>query len=142
MTKEECVKIMAMLGAFYSGGKNDPKVQAQAWSLILAEYPYAIAEKAVLHFAKNDKREYATFPTVGAIVSEIEAEQMRINKPIKEVVRSISYGYEYTQLTDSAKTLISEGAYNEWLNMDAEAFSNRINILADTLRKGRLKLTD
>ena len=48
MTKEECVKIMAMLGAFYSGGKNDPKIQAAAWYKILYKYDFETADKAVL----------------------------------------------------------------------------------------------
>lgn len=134
MTKEETVKIMAMLGAFYSGGKNDPRIQAHAWHLILGKYPYRIAEQAVLHFAENDTREYATFPTVGKIVAEIKAEQMRIDKPVKEIVRNISYGRDYAQLTDNAKVLISEELYNDWLDMDAEEFAYKADALSDFLK--------
>lgn len=138
MTKEETVKIMAMLGAFYSGGKNDPKIQAQAWHLILGKYPYGIAESAVLNFAENDTREYATFPTVGTIVAEIKAEQRRIERPIKEIVKAISYGYGYEQLTEVAKRNITEEHYNEWLNMDAEEFANKVNAFTEMLKGSRL----
>lgn len=134
MTKEETVKIMAMLGAFYSGGKNDPRIQARAWHLILGKYPYHIAEQAVLHFAENDTREYATFPTVGKIVAEIRAEQMKIDKPVKEIVRNISYGRDYAQLTGDAKALINEETYGEWLSIDAEEFANKSDLLADLLK--------
>ena len=134
MTKEETVKIMAMLGAFYSGGKNDPRIQAKAWHLILGKYPYRIAEQAVLHFAENDTREYATFPTVGKIVAEIKAEQMKIDRPVKEIVRNISYGRDYAQLTDNAKVLISEELYNDWLDMDAEEFAYKADALSDFLK--------
>lgn len=134
MTETECIKIMAMLGAFYSGGKNDPKMQAKAWYLILGKYPYRIAEQAVLHFAENDTREYATFPTVGKIVEEIRAEQKRIDKPIGEIIRNISYGRDYVQLSREAKALIREGVYDEWLNMNAEDFANKSDILADLLK--------
>lgn len=134
MTKVECIQIMAMLGAFYSGGKNDPKLQAEAWYLILGKYPYRIAEQAVLHFAENDTREYATFPTVGKIVAEIKAEQMKIDKPVKEIVRNISYGRDYAQLTDNAKVLISEELYNDWLDMDAEEFAYKADALSDFLK--------
>ena len=134
MTKAECIKIMAMLGAFYSGGKNDPKMQAEAWYLILGKYPYRIAEQAVLHFAENDTREYATFPTVGKIVEGIRAEQKRIDKPIGEIIRNISYGRDYVQLSREAKALIGEGTYGEWLNMNAEDFANKSDILADLLK--------
>lgn len=134
MTRTECIQIMAMLGAFYSGGKNNPKLQAEAWYLILGKYPYRIAEQAVLHFAENDTREYATFPTVGKIVEAIKAEQKRIDKPIREIIRNISYGRDYIQLTNDAKALISEEAYGEWLDMNAEDFANKSNILADVLK--------
>lgn len=137
MTKVECIQIMAMLGAFYSGGKNDPKLQAEAWYLILGKYPYRIAEQAVLHFAENDTRDYATFPTVGKIVAEIRAEQGRIDKPIGEIIRNISYGRDYVQLSKEAKTLIDEEAYGEWLKMNAEDFANKSGILVDLLKGNR-----
>lgn len=142
MTKDETVMIMAMLGAFYSGGKNDPKMQAEAWYLILGKYPYRLAEQAVLHFAENDTREYATFPTVGAIVTEIKAEQMRMEKPIKEIVRAIAYGYEHAQLSDGAKQLISEEMYNEWLAMDAEEYGSKMDMLADILKGNQQNLLE
>ena len=133
---------MAMLGAFYSGGKNDPKMQAEAWYLILEKYPYRIAEQAVLHFAENDTREYATFPTVGKIVEGIKAEQTRIDKPIGEIIRNISYGRDYIQLTKEAKMLIGEETYEEWLNMNAEEFANKSNILADLLKGNQQMLLE
>lgn len=134
MNKTETIKIMAMLGAFYSGGKNDPKLQAEAWYLILGKYPYRVAEQAVLHFAENDTREYATFPTVGTIVAEIKAEQARIDRPIKEIVRSISYGRDYAQLTDYARAIINEESYNEWLKMNAEEFARKSDAIASVLK--------
>lgn len=134
MTKTETIQIMAMLGAFYSGGKNDPKLQAEAWHLILGKYPYRVAEQAVLHFVENDTREYATFPAVGKIVEEIKKEQERINKPIGEIVKNISYGREYAYLTNEAKALISEEKYNAWLNIDAEVFANNSNSLTKELK--------
>lgn len=129
---------MAMLGAFYSGGKNDPRIQAHAWHLILGKYPYDVAESAVLHFAENDTREYATFPTVGTIVAEIKAEQMRIDKPIREIVKAISYGRTYEQLSEDAQRNITEEHYNEWLNMDAEEFANKVSIFTNILKSSRL----
>lgn len=125
MTKEETIKIMAMLGAFYSGGKNDPKMQAVAWHMILAKYDYKTAEAAVLHFAENDKREYATFPTVGAIVAEIKAESARRFRPIREIIRSVSYGDPYKSLSAEARQLIDIKQYREWLCIDAMEFAER-----------------
>lgn len=142
MTKEECVKIMAMLGAFYSGGKNDPKTQAHAWYLILGKYDFRLAEMAVLHFAENDNRDYATFPTVGKIVTEIKAMQMQLERPINDIIRSISYGKDYEQLPTNAKNLITEDLYNDWLKIDAEEFANRSGMFTDILKTNRDKLLE
>ena len=135
MTKEETVRIMAMLGAFYAGGKNEPKVQAQAWHLILQKYDYKIAENAVLNFAENDTREYATFPAVGKIVEEIKAEEYRRKKPVGEITYSLQYGKEYQSLSKEAKYLISEEVYNEWLNKDAAELPTKLPLLAEMLKQ-------
>ena len=134
MTKQECIQILAMLGAFYGGGKTDPKTQVQAWHTILQKYPYYIAERAVINFAENDVRDYATFPAVGKIVQAIRDEMMKNDAPIKEIVRAIAYGHEYDYISNDAKRLISESKYNEWLSMDAEVFSQRSWVLSQSLR--------
>ena len=133
MTKEETVKIMAMLGAFYAGGKNEPKVQAQAWHLILQKYDYKVAECAVLNFAENDTREYATFPAVGKIVAEIKAEVKRRKAPVGEITYALQYGKDYSQLSDNAKLLISEEVYSEWLSKNAEELPAKLPLLAEML---------
>ena len=136
MTKEETVKIMTMLGAFYSGSKNNAKMQAAAWHMILEKYDFEIAQKAVLNFAENDTREYATFPAVGVIVREIRNQQYLEAKPIKEVIRAISYGKEYEDISDDAKRIISEEVYNRWLKVDAEEFAAKSDFYAKMLSTG------
>lgn len=136
MTKEETVKIMTMLGAFYSGSKNNAKMQAAAWHMVLEKYDFEIAQKAVLNFAENDTREYATFPAVGVIVREIRAQQQLEAKPIKEVIRAISYGKGYEDISDDAKRIISEEVYNRWLKVDAEEFAARSDFYAKMLSTG------
>ena len=140
MTKEETIKIMAMLGAFYGAGKSNPEIMAEGWYLILGSYDYEIASRAVLVYAKNDVREYASFPTVGNIVRCIEEEMAKEQAPIKEVVRAISYGWDYDQLSAEAKQNISKEHYDDWLNMDAEEFANSANILAESLKDNRKRL--
>lgn len=134
MTKSETIQIMAMLEAFYGQGKGNPEIMAEGWYLILEPYDFEIAKRAVLNYAKNDTREYGTFPTVGNIVKEIEAEMRKEQAPIKEVVRAISYGWGYDQLSKEAKANITQEHYNDWLNMDAEEFANKANALAGTLK--------
>lgn len=140
MSKEETVKIMAMLGAFYGGGKTNPRMQAEAWYLILYKYDYEATKHAVLQFVENDKRDYAQFPGVGKIVDEIKKEQIRTEKPINEVVKAISYGKDYYMLSDDAKKLLSEDAYCERLNMNAEMFANHIPSFKSWLRYNQKNL--
>ena len=142
MSEKETVMIMAMLGAFYSGGKNDPKMQAAAWHKILYKYDYSAAEKAVLHFAENDTRDYATFPAVGKIVQAIRMQQKRESDSIKGVIRGISYGRKYGDLSDESKAIISEPKYNEGLKIDAAEFASKVNDFADQLSTGHMLMIE
>ena len=140
MTKGETIDIMAMLEAFYGQGKGNPEIMAEGWYLILEPYDFEVAQRAVLSYARNDTREYSTFPTVGNIVKCIEEEMRKDNAPIKEVVKAVSYGWGYNQLSADAKQIISEDRYDSWLKMDAEEFSNKAGIMAETLRSERKRL--
>lgn len=142
MTEKETVTIMAMLGAFYSGSKNDPKMQAAAWHKILYKYDYSAAEKAVLNFAENDTRDYATFPAVGKIVDAIRKQQHRETDAIKGVIRGVAYGREYGDLSNESKAIISEPKYKEWLAIDAEEFANKTDFFADQLSTGHMLMIE
>lgn len=141
MTKQETIQIMAMLGAFYGAGKSNPEVMADGWYLILEPYDFEMASRAVLNYAKNDVREYASFPTVGNIVKCIEEAMAKEDAPVKEVVRAISYGWGYEQLSKEAKELITPLRYDEMLKMDAEEFANNAGKVATTLKTKRQALT-
>lgn len=141
MTKQEAIKIMALLGSFYGAGKSNPEVMAEGWHIVLEPYDYKHAYNAVLDFAKNDTRDYASFPTVGKIVQGIEKEMAREEAPIKEIVRAISYGWGYDQISADAKANITEEHYNDWLKMDAEKFANNAGALSDSLKKKQKMIT-
>lgn len=141
MTKAEAIKLMAVLSGLYGSGKGNPEVMAEAWYLILEPYDFEVAKKAVLNYAKNDTREYGTFPTVGNIVKEIEAEMRREQAPINEIIRAISYGWGYDQLSKEAKELVTPLRYDEMLKMDAEEFANNAGKVATTLKNKRQALT-
>ena len=134
MTKEETIKIMAMLGAFYSGGKNNAALQAEAWYMILGKYDYMTAQKAVLAYAENDTREHATFPAVGVIVKEIKRQQLIENRPYKEIIRSVQYGTMYGELSADAKRIISEIQYNDLLEIEPEYFANNAMNIEKSLK--------
>lgn len=142
MTKEETIKIMAMLNAFYAGGKGDPKLQAEAWHLILNRYEYGDAQVAVLNFAENDTRDYATFPTVGKIIDEIRKEVKRRKAPVGEITYSLQYGKPYLELSDTAQSIISEEVYNDWLSKDAEELPSKLPLLAEMLKRKTPQIGD
>lgn len=142
MTKSETIDIMAMLEAFYGQGKGNPEIMAEGWFLILEPYDFEVAQRAVLSYARNDTREYGTFPTVGNIVKEIENEMAKEQAPINEIVRAISYGWQYEQLSADAKQLIGYTKYNDWLKMDAEEFAGKAGTLAGTLKTNRKRLQE
>ena len=141
MTKQETIQIMAMLGAFYGAGKSNPEVMAEGWHTILEPYEFEVARKAVLNYAKNDVREYASFPTVGNIVKCINDEIAKDEAPVKEVVRAISYGWGYDQLSKDAKELITPLRYDEWLKMDAEEFANNAGKYSLALKDRKKSIT-
>lgn len=123
MTETQTIKVLELLNAFYAGGKNDPKQQVVAWHLILRNYDFEDAMSAVLTYARNDRREYAQFPTVGRIIEEIENVQKMKDNVVREVIRAISYGKAYDDMSVAAKRLIHKERYNEYLTMDAVVFA-------------------
>ena len=140
MTKNETLMVLAMLNAFYGGGKNDPEQQVHAWHLIMGKYDFETVRLAVLHFAENDTREYATFPAVGLIVNEVRKMDKARNDVVNEIIYGVSYGREYAMLSANAKTIINEKLYNEWLSMDAEVFNAKAGTYKQLLKNERLKL--
>ena len=62
--------------------------------------------------------------------------------PINEVVRAVAYGWQYDQLSAEAQANITKEHYDDWLNMDAEEFANKANVLAGTLKKRQKRLTE
>lgn len=142
MTREQTIKVLQVLNAFYAGGKNDPKEQVTAWHLIMSKYDFDDAMTAVLHFAENDTREIATFPAVGLIVNEIRKAEKARSNTINEIIVGVSYGRAYDQISDEAHLLISKDMYNEWLNMDAEVFSTKAGTYREFLKNKQLRLTD
>lgn len=140
MTKNETLYVLAMLNAFYAGGRNDPQEQVQAWHLILQKYDYKDAQEAVLNFAENDTREYASFPAVGLIVNEIRKVQKSRNDVITEIMVGASYGRSYDMLSDKAHKLISEKLYAEWLSMKADIFQAKSSTLKQVLQQRQKQL--
>lgn len=140
MTKEETIKVLQLLNAFYAGGNGNPKEQVIAWHMIMGKYAFEDAMTAVLNFAENDTRQYATFPAVGLIVNEIRKTEQRDGAMVEEVIRGISYGRAYEDIANDAKVLISNEVYNKWLKVDAEEFQNNAQHYRQILQTNQKQL--
>ena len=114
MTKEETLKIMSMLSAYYGQPKVPAVQMAGAWHIVLQHYDFKIAEKAVVEFAINDCRDYAVFPTIGKFREALE----RTKKLPYRIIGKIRQGINYNDLDIVEKTVISEKAYIKAQEMD------------------------
>lgn len=120
MKESETVKIMAMLSAFYGQGKSDTEIMSRAWHLILKDYDFHEAERAVIEYAKNDIREYASFPTPGSIVAKIEGYREERRRERMRIWRGMYDRKEYDSLPNELKRLCPQDVYERGLKLDYE----------------------
>ena len=72
MDKTETAKLLGNLSILYGRPKGDPEMTAEVWHELVKQYDYKDALKAVYDFARQDIRDYATFPAPGVIINIIE----------------------------------------------------------------------
>ena len=130
MKREETIKIMAMLSAFYGQGKSDASTMASAWHIILRDYDYHLAERAVIEFARTDKRDYATFPSVGQVVSAIERQKGYVNR----IYNGMLDNEVYDSLPEGAQRLISEADYEAYRRKGYEALEAERETIIEALQ--------
>ena len=123
MTKDETLQIMATLCALYGQGKGDPGIMASAWYDLLKGYSFADVKAGVYRFARNDTRDYATFPSAGRIIQSVEDMLSERNKTVNEVYRLINYGRPYDELSEAAQQILTRSQYNAWLKIDPMSFA-------------------
>ena len=130
MTIDEIIKIMAMLSAFYGEPKAEKNAMANAWYVTLKDYDYTYAMMAVHVFARKDKREYASFPTLGSIVAEIE----NIQKAPHRIFGKMRKRIEYKDLEQEERWLITEKAYNRALEKDDEELIDDHKVIIEFIK--------
>lgn len=73
MTKAELTKLMDNLIRFYPQTRiDDVGKTVDAWMLVMKDYSYDEAEKAMIELVKSDNRDYAPMPHIGKLVHVIE----------------------------------------------------------------------
>ena len=130
MTESETIKVMAMLSAFYGKPKADEKTMAKAWHVTMKEYDFEYAMMAVHVFARKDKREYASFPTRGSIVAEIE----NIQKAPHRIFGKMRKRMAYKDLEQEERWMITEKAYNRALEKDDEELIDDHKVIIEFIK--------
>ena len=142
MEINETGKVMEVLSAFYGQGKSDTNKMLIAWHEILKDYPYSLVYQAVMTYAKNDRREYASFPAPGAImqvIEEAEAEQKNIvNRTFYALLHKTPYG----EMPKEQQTICDQGVYERGLKMDEEELIARQDDFKRMLRKTQKRLSE
>ena len=136
MTESETMKVMAMISAFYGKPKADEKTMAKAWHVTLKDYDYEYAMMAVHVFARKDKREYGSFPTLGSIIGEIEY----VQKAPHRIFAKMRKKTEYKDLEQEERWLISEGAYNKALGKDEEELIDDHGVIIEYIKGNAQKM--
>lgn len=138
MNVDETIKVMAMLSAYYGQPKGDSQQMAKAWHMILRDYDFKDAERAVIEFARNDTRDYNVFPTIGKFVQAVE--QMR--KLPYRIIGKARKGIKYSELDAIEKNAISEKAYNRALEMPEEKLLNNVNVIVNYINQDKKLITE
>lgn len=107
MSKTEALKVLNLLAAYYGQGKVPTRDMADAWYMQLRQYEYVVAVVAVKEYAEHDTREYASFPTVGAIVAAIKRERSAITGARNKAL----HRRKYDDLTDRQKAWCPRATY-------------------------------
>lgn len=135
MNKNETVKILAMISAYYGQGKADPQQMVNAWYVILKDYDYGVAEKAVIEFAKTDSRDYATFPSVGQIVRAIEKQKNYANL----IYNTLWAGGDYDSLPVGAQNLLSKAVFDEYKGKGLTEIENSSKAIKNAILQNQQK---
>ena len=134
-------KIMEVLSAFYGQGKSDTNKMLIAWHEILKDYPYSLVYQAVMTYAKNDRREYASFPAPGAIIEVIEKAEAEQHKLANRIFYALREGKPFGDLPEEQQRICDQGVYERGLQMDEEELLARADDFKRMIRKTQKRLT-
>ena len=140
MEIKETGKIMEVLSAFYGQGKSDIDKMLIAWHEILKEYPYKLVYQGVMQYAKDDRREYASFPAPGAIIAVIETAQEEQKKIANRIFNALLGGKPYEELPEEYRALCDRGVYERDLKMEYEELLEKQEEFRQMIRKEQKRL--
>ena len=142
MEINETGKIMEVLSAFYGQGKSDTNKMLIAWHEILKDYPYSLVYQAVMTYAKKDRREYASFPAPGAIISVIEEAEAEQKSIVNRIFYALLHKTPYGDMPQEQQRLCRQDVYERGLKMDEEELLARQENFKDMIRNEQKRLVE
>ena len=142
MEINETGKVMEVLSAFYGQGKSETNKMLIAWHEILKDYPYGLVYQAVMTYAKKDRREYASFPAPGAILSVIEEAEAEQKNIVNRIFYALLHKTPYGEMPIEQQKLCRQDVYERGLKMDEEELLARQDAFKDMIRKEQKQLHD
>ena len=122
MTKKETAEIVKLMNAYFRRtGSATVGTMIDAWHEALKDQDFARTRRAVVQFAKNDRRDYPTWPAVGQIIAAIEDEKKTENRPVMMAYSGLCKGSDYESLPREVRDRLTPEKYAEFMRLDAEA---------------------
>ena len=121
MNKKETAEIVKLMNAYFrQTGTATVATMIDAWHEALKDQEYKTIKKAVVEFAKSDRRDYPTWPGVGQIMAAAETVKDKETKPARVVFSAAVDGKPYKELPEEIRDRITPEQYNRYLNIEPE----------------------
>ena len=121
MTKKETAEIIKLLMSYFRNNNDvGAGTMVDAWHTIFKDYKYKTVRDAVIQFAKEDRRDYPTMPSVGVILAQVDSIKDREKRPVMIALNGAIDGRPYEQLPEEVREILAEETYEKYLLYDPE----------------------
>lgn len=126
MNKKETAKIVKLMNAYFRNtGTATVATLIDAWHEALKDEDFHRTQKAVVRFAKNDRRDYPTWPAVGQIIAAIAEEKKAEDRPINLAFNAIFEGRDYEELPQEVRDRLAPEKYQALQKLDPDILVQR-----------------
>ena len=121
MNKKETAEIVKLMNAYFrQTGTATVATMIDAWHEAFKDEDFKVIKRAVVEFAKTDRRDYPTWPGVGQIMAAAETVKGAERKPVTIVFNSALDGKPYRELPEEIQARITPERYGQYLKIEPE----------------------
>lgn len=121
MNKKETAEIVKLMNAYFRNtGSATVATLIDAWHEALKDEDFHRTRKAVVRFAKNDRRDYPTWPAVGQIIAAIAEEKKAEDRPANLAYNAIFEGRDYEELPQEVRDRLAPEIYMAIQRLDPD----------------------